>query len=94
MSEPLIDATNPTIQQLQEDGFKITMHVYLRDSGTYVAFSAHNKRRKRTFNGRSRSGDREEALLDLAKDAGIPQEQGNLEAFDPDDPFADLVSFG
>ena len=88
MSEPLIDATNPTIERLQEDGFKITMHVYLRDSGTYVAFSAHNKRRKRTFNGRSRSGDREEALLDLAKDAGIlvpGMDFGDLDPFEEDE---------
>lgn len=90
MSEALIDATHPTIQQLEEDGFKITLHVYLRGGRTSVCFTAHNKQTKRTYNGRSQAGDRDEALIDLAWDAGIVTDSAE-DGFNPDDPFADLI---
>ncbi len=91
MSEQLIDAAHPTIQRLEAQGFRVTMHVYLRDGKNSVAFTAHNKQTKRTHNGRSRAGDRDEALADLAWDAGLEiSTSPECDTFDPHDPFAGL----
>ena len=90
MTDSLIDPTDPTIRKLEEDGFRISFQAFLRDGRTSVAFIAHNKQTKRTFNGRSRAGDRDEALLGLARDAGIKvpmsPEPDNFDL----DPFAGL----
>ena len=49
MSEGLINQTHPVTMDLEAAGFGITMHAFLRDGVTSVAFTAHSKEQKRTF---------------------------------------------
>jgi hypothetical protein len=67
----MIDTENPVIRQLVEQGYKISFHAYLRDARVLVSYMATHAETKRSFQGRSRKGDRDEALRALARSAGL-----------------------
>ena len=67
----LIDLEHPTVKRLQSRGYEISFSVWLKPQGPYLTTSAYHRAKGIKRDGRSRRGDPDEALEDLAIAAGL-----------------------
>jgi hypothetical protein len=66
-----LDPNHAVALELIDRGFKLAIHVYLRDGALLVCASAYDAKTKQTLHGRSRRGDFGEAMSGLAYAAGL-----------------------
>jgi hypothetical protein len=66
-----LDPNHPMALELIDRGFKLAVHVYLRDGALLVCASAYDAKTRQTLHGRSRRGDFGEAMVALGHAAGL-----------------------
>lgn len=62
----MLDPQHPVVLELQRFGFKVTAQAYFRNDKVALCATAYHPKTKRLFHGRSRQGNLEEALEELA----------------------------
>lgn len=67
----MLDPQHPLVHELNRHGYKLTVHAYFRDGAVSLCATAHHPVTKRTFHGRSRRGNFNEAMIDVAHSAAI-----------------------
>ena len=63
----MFNVNNPLVQRLVAQGFKMSLHAYLKANRFSILLTASHPTTKALFHGRSANGDPNEALADLEK---------------------------
>ena len=67
----MIDISHPVVQKLEAEGYRIALHAYLRDGKVKTTVAAKHPETGRLLQGWSKTGSKDEALLDLADRAAL-----------------------
>ena len=62
----MIDTSHPIVKQLVADGYRLAVHVYLRDGCIKTTVAAKHPKTGKLLQGWSRDGSLDGALRDLA----------------------------
>ena len=67
----MIDTKHPIVKQLVADGYRISVHAYLRDCKTKTTVAAKHPETGKLLQGWARDGSLDGALVDLAERSGV-----------------------